>query len=148
MPKKISQYFSERSALWVVLEVALEDVLDILWVCCHDGAPGAKPPHDDGVGRGLGQELGVPVQKAAPVPVEGYQAPDDRVGRRAMARDMEDLLKEVGREHMKEVEHGEEEGGTESLQCNESEDHHWCLCLTGKEEAKKQKLDMESNAVY
>lgn len=53
LAKEITKDLSEGLAFGEVVEVCLEYVLNILWVCCDNGSSCTKPLNHYGVGGGL-----------------------------------------------------------------------------------------------
>lgn len=78
--EEVAEDVDEGLALGVVAEVGLEYVLHIVRVGGDDGAAGAEAAHDEGLRRGGREEVGVPVEEAVPVAVEGDEAANERVG--------------------------------------------------------------------
>lgn len=81
-PKKIAQNLSERLPFGKIGEMGGQNILNIIRVRRHDGAPGAEAADDDGGGGGARQQLSVPIQQPVAVAVEGEQAANEGIRRR------------------------------------------------------------------
>lgn len=94
--EEIAEYISEGLSFRVIKKISLEHVLDVGWVGRDDGPPGTEAVHHNGQGRRVGEQVGVPGEKAAPVFEEGDEAADERVrGRgRAVSRKAVEFINE------------------------------------------------------